>query len=117
ADLDLRDATVALVHYGERNTALAEALRQRGAEARELSLYEWQLPPDLGPLQTLTREIIDGRVDVVAFTSQVQIRHLMQVAAGIGQDGALVQALNGDTVVAAVGPTCAAALRDYGITP
>ena len=63
------------------------------------------------------RELVDGRVDAVAFTSQVQCRHLFQVAEGLGVSGRLANALNADAVVAAVGPVCAKALIALGVTP
>ena len=117
ADLELAGRNVTLIHYGDRNVALADALQARGCRLTELSLYEWQLPDDTGPLQDLVRDLIAGRVDAIAFTSQIQARHLFQVAADFGQADALTQALNGRTVVAAIGPTCATALQHLGVTP
>jgi uroporphyrinogen-III synthase len=114
-DLDGKD--VALVHYGERNGALADALEARGAVLDELCLYEWVMPDDVEPLRTLVRDLIDGGVDAVAFTSQVQCRHLFQVAADLGKSEDLVDALSSRVVVAAIGPVCAAALKALGVTP
>lgn len=117
AGLNLTGRGVMLLHYGDRNVALAEALQARGCRLTELSLYEWQLPEDTVPLQDLIRDLIAGRVSAIAFTSQVQARHLFQVAAELGQGDTLVQALNGRTVVAAIGPTSVAALQRLGVTP
>jgi uroporphyrinogen-III synthase len=117
APIDLDGKSVALVHYGEPNEALTASLAARGAKLEELSIYEWQLPDDVTALQSLVRELIDGRVDAVAFTSQVQCRHLFQVAEELGVSGPLANALNTGTVVAAVGPVCAEALLALGVTP
>jgi uroporphyrinogen-III synthase len=114
---DLRGRSVGLVHYGERNDAAAEGLRQRGATVHEICLYEWRLPDDVAPLQRLVSEIIDGKVDALAVTSQIQIRHLFQIAENLDQRKALADALNGKVVVAAVGPVCATALRSFGVIP
>ena len=65
----------------------------------------------------LVRELIDGHVDAIAFTSQIQCRHLFQVAAGLGRSEELADALNSRIVVAAIGPVCAAALKTLGVTP
>jgi uroporphyrinogen-III synthase len=116
-DLGLTGARVAIVHYGERNNALAEALAARGADLEELCLYEWLLPEDLGPLHTLVGELIAGAVDAIAFTSQVQCRHLFQVAAAAGRSADLISALNARTIVASIGPVCDAALRTFGVVP
>src|SRR6185436_12380363 len=115
--IDLHGKTVGLVHYGERNDALAVGLRNRGATVDDLCLYEWRLPEDTGPLEQLIGDIVDGRVDAVAITSQIQIRHLFEIANKLGRRDALADALNRKSVVAAVGPVCATALRSFGVIP
>jgi uroporphyrinogen-III synthase len=114
---DLDETGIGILHYGERNDALADALRGRGAWLHELSLYEWRLPRDVEPLRRVVRAIVGGGMDAVAFTSQIQVRHLMLMAGEMDLLPELLRALNTHTVTAAVGPTCAAALRVHGITP
>jgi len=109
--------SIALVHYGERNETAAGDLRQRGASLDEICLYEWRLPDDTAPLERLVNEIIDGRLDAIAVTSQIQIRHLFQIADRLGRADALTDALSRKLVVAAVGPVCASALRARGVVP
>ena len=115
ASINVHDRLVAVVHHGERNRPLAVALSARGARLEELSLYEWALPDDLAPLKTLVREIVDGRVDAVAFTNRIQCRHLFRIALQLGLTAALTDALNASVIVAAVGPICADALHDLGV--
>lgn len=115
--VELSAKAVALVHYGEPNHALADALRSRGARLDEWCLYEWLMPEDRQPLAALVRDLIDERVDAIVFTSQIQCRHLFQAAADVGKAADLVRVLNRHTIVAAIGPVCAAALRAQGITP
>lgn len=113
----LKDATVALLHYGERNAELTAWLQARGARLHELTMYEWQLPEDIAPLHDLIARLPRGEFDAVAFTSQIQARHLFQIAEASGQADALRQALNEKTVTASIGPTCSAALRALGVEP
>ncbi len=108
---------VVLVHYGERSDLFARALRAWGALLDEMCLYEWQLPEDTRPMMALVEDVVAGRVDTVVFTSQIQGRHLLQVAVETGDSASLIDALNTRTVVAAVGPVCRAALEEAGITP
>ena len=115
--LPLAGKRVALVHFGERSNLLADAIQEGGAVLDELCIYEWRLPDDLGPLDRLVGLTIDGRVDAVVFTSQVQVRHFLEVAARSERDGQLIEALNAWTVTASIGPTCSAALVARGITP
>ncbi len=114
---DLRNVEVVLLHYGERNDTLARQLRARGAQLTELCLYEWQLPENTKPMTALIEDVLAGHVETVVFTSQIQGRHLLQIAAGMGAEAALIDALNSRVVVAAVGPVCRAALEGAGITP
>lgn len=108
---------VTLLHYGERNAMLVDAVARRAASVRELLLYEWALPEDVVPLRRLVEEIVEGRVGAVAFTSQVQVRHLLAVATTIRRRDDLLVALRTRTIVAAVGPACAEALVAVGAPP
>ncbi len=117
APIDVSRKSVALLHYGERNRELSLALRTRGARLAEFLLYEWQLPEDTLPLQTMVRDIIGGSVDAVAFTNQIQIRHLNRVAEELGLGDELAAALTRRVVVASIGPSCSHSLRELGIQP
>lgn len=113
---DLSDKNVALLHYGEPNLSLSESLARRGARLRELLLYEWRLPSDTTRLIQLIDELIDRQFTAIAFTSQIQARHLFQLAAEMEKEDHLRAALN-ETVVASIGPTCTTALLNLGVTP
>jgi uroporphyrinogen-III synthase len=117
ATVDLRGLAMVLVHYGERNEPLVEALAARGAVLLELLLYGWELPEDPTPLASAAEALIQGEFAAAAFTTQIQARHLMQVASGIGRSKELVCALRSRVVVAAIGPTCARVLEELGVPP
>jgi uroporphyrinogen-III synthase len=112
--LCLEGAGVGVVHYGEKNEAIGVSLGRRRARVHELTLYEWRLPEDVAPLQRLGKQILAGEVDAVAFTTQVQVRHLFAVT-DFTLRPALSEALERRVVAGAVGPTCAAALRARGV--
>jgi uroporphyrinogen-III synthase len=117
APIDLAGRAIAVLHYGERNEPLTAALLARGAVLDEICLYEWQPPDDLEPLRTLVRDLIDGRVDALAVTSQIQVRHLFDAADALGLGGRLADALDRRVIVAAIGPVCASTLIARGVTP
>jgi uroporphyrinogen-III synthase len=110
-----RDAIV--IQDGGASRSVAASLGERGARVFEVRPYEWALPEDVGPLRELVGKIIAGEVDALAITTQVQARHLFQVAESLGSARELAHALQGRTVVAAVGPTCANALTELGVPP
>ncbi|HTO96846.1 MAG TPA: uroporphyrinogen-III synthase [Myxococcales bacterium] len=115
--VEVRDRMAVLVHYGERNPEVASALEPRGARLRELMLYEWELPEDTSALAGIVEDLARGGFAAAAFTTQIQARHLLQIAGELGRRGELVQALRDRVVVAAVGPTCARVLSGLGIPP
>ncbi len=117
APLQLKERFVILLHYGERNLLLVESLLGRCAGLQELLLYNWALPEDTAPLHQLVRELIACQVGAIAFTSQVQVRHLFCIASDAGLCSDLISAFGSHTLVAAVGPTCAGALESVGVAP
>jgi uroporphyrinogen-III synthase len=113
--VEVHGSDIALVHYGQPNHRLVDALLARGARVEELQLYEWTMPEDVEPLRSLVHRLIEGLVDAIAFTNEIQCRHLFAAAAELDLTESLVTALNTNTVVAVVGPVCAEALRAVGV--
>ena len=88
-----QEAHVALVHYGERNAALADALRGRGARPGR------SLPVRVGAAREPRAAARDrprpaAQLDAIAFTSQVQVRNLFAVAEQMGLREQLAASLN-----------------------
>ncbi len=115
AGVELAGQRVLLFHYGERSDALAETLIARQAVVDERWLYRWRIPDDTTALEKLVGDIVQGHVDALAVTCQIQFRHLFLVAERLGLDVALIRALNERMVIAAVGPTCHAILEVHGV--
>ncbi len=113
--LRLAGKSITVVHHGDRNETLISWLGTRTNRIHEIYLYKWRLPDDTRPLEALCRQLIGGRFDAIAFTSQVQARHLFRVAEGHGLRADLTDTLNGGITVAAIGPTCATALSRFGV--
>jgi len=103
-----------LVHHGERSDVVAQAVASKTSRCFELLLYAWEMPEDTSQLAALVSELVAGSVGAVAFTTQVQARHLFAVAEELGKRDALVDALQGRVIVVAIGPTCAETLRALG---
>jgi uroporphyrinogen-III synthase len=115
--VDVRDREVVYVHDGGGSPIVPEALAARGARLVHVRPYTWALPEDVKPLEALVASLIAGAIDALAVTTQVQARHLFDVAASIGARETLGLALRERVVVAAVGPTCARTLEELGAPP
>jgi uroporphyrinogen-III synthase len=114
AAVDVADHDVVFVHDGGASRTVPAELARRGAHVVEVQPYAWALPEDRRPLEDLVRRIVAGGVDAVAVTTQIQARHLFEVAGAIGEAERLREALRDRVVVAAVGPTCAKTLQELG---
>src|SRR5262249_31674820 len=118
ASIPVTGQRVLIVSAGEPFAEPAASLRSRRALPVELRLYRWTLRDvDATRLEETARAIIAGRIDAALFTTQVQVRHLFDVASRHDLTALLTEALHHATVVGAVGPTCADALRERGIEP
>lgn len=117
ASHELHGKAVAVQLYGEENRFLVEGLKARGAAVLEIPLYEWALPEDQEPLIRLILDLLGRRIDIVAFTSSPQIKHLFAVAERLGLSDRLAGALRDGVTVAVVGPVCEMALAEHGIIP
>ncbi len=112
--IDLRGKHVALQLYGDHATRLVRWLEERGATHHEILPY-LHVAPELEVVDRLLREIVNGEVDAVTFTSTPQVRFLLQYAREQGVAGQLLQAFAEGVVAVAVGKVTAEALREEGI--
>lgn len=112
--LPLRERRVAVQEYGVSNHELLAGLAERGAQITRVPVYEWALPEDTAPLRSAVAAIARGEVDVVLFTTSVQVTHLMQIAAEMNLEEPLRRALP-RVVVGSIGPTTSEALRLHGL--
>jgi len=117
ASHDLAGKSVAVQLYGDDHVAVSDALAGRGARVLDIPLYEWAFPEDETVLERFVADACAGRIDVVAFTSSPQIRHVFAVAERLGRARELTRALDASVTTAVVGPVCAASLVERGITP
>ena len=108
---------IAVQEYGLPNDELLQALRHRGAQVTRVPVYRWDLPEDTGPLREAGRRLAEGQVDVVLFTTSVQVPHLFRMAAEEGIDADRLRAALASVVVASIGPTTSEALREYDVEP
>ena len=115
-ELPLAGARIAVQEYGVSNTELLEALRARGAQVTAVPIYRWELPEDLSSLRDAIAALTRGDVDVVLFTSGIQMTHLWQVADTPDAKAAVRRALQ-KAVVASIGPTTSEELTRRGIIP
>jgi uroporphyrinogen-III synthase len=107
---------LALQEYGKSNTELIAGLRAQGRDVTPVRVYGWDLPEDTGPLREAAARLIAGQVDVVLFTTSMQMVNLMRIAADEGIERQVLEAL-GSTFIGSIGPTTTETLEEYGVKP
>ena len=113
---ELKSLRVAVQEYGASNPELLAELTERSASVMKVPVYQWALPHDLKPLRECVHSIIHAGIDVILFTTAVQVIHLMMVAQEMDCVPDLIRGFRSVAVIS-VGPTTTAELLHYGITP
>lgn len=105
---------IGVLEYGVPNVSLVAGLEARGATVESVSVYRWDLPDDLAPLQENIKRIAAGEIDVAMFTSAQQVVHMLKIAAQMELEAQLREQLKG-VVIASIGPTTSEMLRSRGL--
>ena len=111
----LQGAHVAVQEYGVTNADLLDGLRARGAVVTPVPVYRWTLPDDLEPIRSAVLALAQGDVDVVVFTTGVQVVHLWQIVVEMGREADVRHGLS-RVVVSSIGPSTSEELRRHGVT-
>jgi uroporphyrinogen-III synthase len=101
---------IALQEYGRPNLEMNAALAQLGAHVTPVVVYRWELPADIEPLREAARRLAARQVDVVLFTSSIQLDHLMMIAETLDLQLAVLSCLQEFAAIASVGPVMTASL-------
>lgn len=113
---ELKDFRVAVQEYGISNPELLEGLAKQCSEVVKVPVYQWALPEDVQPLREAVMSIVRGGVDVVLFTTGVQVMHLFEIAVQMKSEDEVRAGLQ-SAVVGSIGPTTTEELRRHEIEP
>ncbi len=113
---DIPARHVAVQEYGKPSQELMDGLIAQGRDATAVPVYQWELPEDTQPLRLAAGKLAAGEIDVVMFTTSIQLPHLFQIAEeeGIGSE---VRAGLERALIASIGPTTSEALLEHGVRP
>ncbi len=107
---------IAVQEYGRPNFEMTAARWKPWAhKVTPFAIYRWDLPADLEPLREAARRLAAREIDVVLFTSSIQLDHLFQIAREMGIEANVGSALANHAALASVGPIMTAALEEAGL--
>jgi uroporphyrinogen III methyltransferase / synthase len=95
----------------EARGILPERLREMGAEVTVAPLYRNVRPSGL-PVDRVKRDLKEGRIDVITFTSGSTVRNFADILAGNGNVADII----GPARIAVIGPVTAGAARRLGLS-
>lgn len=107
---------IAVQEYGRPNLQMNAALEALGATVTPMTIYRWTLPDDIEPLREAVRRLSSRKIDVVIFTSSIQLDHLLEIARDLNLEDQVYSALRHDVVIASVGPVMTEWLEGHGIS-
>lgn len=117
ATTHFKPKSIAVQEYGTPNPELIMGLRQRGATVTPLTIYRWDLPEDLAPLEQAVQRVCDRWCHVAIFLSSVQLTNLLRIAERTAMREAVLSALKQDIVTVSIGPVMTDALIREGLRP
>jgi uroporphyrinogen-III synthase len=112
---DRKGIRIAVQEYGRRSTEMNAALEAMGATVTPVALYRWDMPDNTGPLETAARRLAAGEIDVVLFTSSIQLDHLLEVADRLGVLEDALYALKHCVAIGSIGPVMTTSLIAHGL--
>lgn len=109
---DVRGASVLLPRADIARKALADGLRQKGAQVDEVTAYRTVPGEGSARLAELLRE---GKVDAVTFTSSSTVRYTVESLAATSKDEQEVIDLLNTTKIVCIGPITEGTALEYGL--
>ena len=107
---------IAFQRHGADTPSTLAPLVAEGATIVEVPVYRWLTPDDAQPAARLVDAVIARRVQAVTFTSAPAVHNFLAVSGDMDVTDALLDAFNGGVIAACVGPVCAQAATERGIS-
>lgn len=112
----LRGMRVAVQEYAASNPEFLLALAENCSGVTRVPLYQWSLPEDVQPLRECVLALAGRQIDVVLFTTAIQVIHLFHVATQMSCTESLRTGLQ-SAVVLSIGPNTTEELGRHAIAP
>jgi len=115
AMLDLKGRRLALQLYPDKDhSTLINAITAQGAEVDHVLPYVHDANATTANIIAAIEDLVEGRIDAVAFTNLGQVRRFVEAAKANGREASLREGL-ARTLIASVGPAVSGELHAHGL--
>ncbi|WP_226658804.1 uroporphyrinogen-III synthase [Pseudalkalibacillus hwajinpoensis] len=112
--LTIENQSIALQMHGENVPTFIETLERANNVVRTIYPYE-HTPPEEEVLERLIEEMESGILDVVAFTSAIQVRYFFEYSDRVRKKSSILEMFNEEILPVAVGEVTEEHLKEQGV--
>lgn len=115
AKLDLKGKEVAIPRTDKASEYLKNELEKKSIRTFEFTVYQTVLPIDKSKVVKLLDNLLNGKVDVITFTSSSAAQNFFRIAQDSLLQDSVRKTLNEKVVVVSIGPVTQKTLEDMGV--
>jgi len=115
-DSGVKGKSIYIPRTSEAPPELAVTLRGMGGRVEEVYVYQSQLPNDQGLAEQFVKELSDGKIDAVIFSSSLGVKNFFEMLKDVVSKQKLLGLITQKSTVVAIGPTTAKTLAESGLT-
>ncbi len=114
-DINIKDKFIGIPRTFAARDVLPIGLEDMGADVLLAEAYKSGLPKDKRKVHQLIKKVINREVDAITFTSTLTAQNLFEMVKEEELNDFLQPLMNGEVLVAAIGPVTAKILEDKGL--
>jgi uroporphyrinogen-III synthase len=113
--LDVTGKSIYIPRTSEAPPELAKKLREMGNRVEEVYVYQSHLPSDQGLAEKFVKDLSDGKIDAIVFSSSLGVKNFLEMLRDIVSKDRLLDLITQKCTVVAIGPTTAKTLAEASL--
>jgi len=114
-DRGVKSKSIYIPRTSEASPELATKLREMGNRVEEVYVYQSQLPSDRGLAEKFVKDLADGKIDAIVFSSSLGVKNFLEMLKDVVSEEKLLSLITQKSTVVAIGPTTAKTLAEAGL--
>jgi uroporphyrinogen-III synthase/DNA-binding Lrp family transcriptional regulator len=113
--LEISNKVIALPRTDKPTDYLNKKINEMSANIVQFTTYETRLPRDPTDVLKLIKDISNGQIDIITFTSSATANNLLKISRENGLEKELIHGLNKYVIVVTIGPVTRETLEKNGV--